>query len=104
MDKWVYEITDLLIQWYVFKPYVFYRQRLLRVALVPPLTCAKLLPKPMLVVTVSKPGSVCVCSVAQLCPTLCKPTDGIAHQSALSLGFSRQEYWSGLPYLTLHQS
>ena len=104
MDKWVYEITDLLIQWYVFKPYVFYRQRLLRVALVPPLTCAKLLPKPMLVVTVSKPGSVCVCSVAQLCPTLCNPTDCIAHQSALSLGFSRQEYWSGLPYLTLHQS
>ena len=70
MDKWVYEITDLLIQWYVFKPYVFYRQRLLRVALVPPLTCAKLLPKPMLVVTVSKPGSVCVCALLLSCVRL----------------------------------
>ena len=32
--------------------------------------------------------------VAQSCPTLC---DLIAFQSPLSLGFSRQEYWSGLP-------
>ena len=30
----------------------------------------------------------------QLCPTLCDPTD----QAPLSLGFSRQEYWSGLPF------
>ena len=30
----------------------------------------------------------------QLCPTLCDPIDG----SPPSLGFSRQEYWSGLPY------
>ena len=32
----------------------------------------------------------------QSCPTLCDPTDG-SHQAPLSLGFSRQEYWSGLP-------
>ena len=32
----------------------------------------------------------------QLCPTLCDPVDG-SHQAPPSLGFSRQEYWSGLP-------
>ena len=32
----------------------------------------------------------------QLCPTLCDPIDG-TQQAPLSLGFSRQEYWSGLP-------
>ena len=30
-------------------------------------------------------------------PTLCNPT-GAAHQAPLSLGFSRQEHWSGLPF------
>ena len=30
--------------------------------------------------------------------TLCDPLDCIAHQAPLSLGFSRQEYWSGLPF------
>ena len=33
----------------------------------------------------------------QLCPTLCGPMDCVAHQASLSMGFSRQEYWSGLP-------
>ena len=32
----------------------------------------------------------------QSCPTLCDPTDG-TQQAPLSLGFSRQEYWNGLP-------
>ena len=32
-------------------------------------------------------------------PTLCDPMDCIACQAPLSLGFSRQEYWSGLPCL-----
>ena len=32
----------------------------------------------------------------QLCPTLCDPMD-LACQATLSMGFSRQEYWSGLP-------
>ena len=32
--------------------------------------------------------------VAQLCLTLCNPVD----QASPSLGFSRQEYWSGLPF------
>ena len=29
-------------------------------------------------------------------PTLCNPWT-VAHQAPLSMGFSRQEYWSGLP-------
>ena len=32
----------------------------------------------------------------QSCLTLCDPMD-VACQAPLSLGFSRQEYWSGLP-------
>ena len=33
------------------------------------------------------------------CPTLCDPMDSLlAHQAPLSVGFSRQEYWSGLPF------
>ena len=35
--------------------------------------------------------------VTQLCPTLCDPMDYIVCQVPLSMGFSRQEYWSGLP-------
>ena len=31
------------------------------------------------------------------CLTLCDPTHG-SHQAPLSLGSSRQEYWSGLPF------
>ena len=33
--------------------------------------------------------------VAQSCPTLCDPWT-VAHQAPLSMGFSRQEYWSAL--------
>ena len=34
---------------------------------------------------------------AKLCPclTFCKPMDYIAHQTPLSMEFSRQEYWKG---------
>ena len=51
---------------------------------------------------------VCVCarararvySVAQLCLALCDPMDcSVALQAPLSMGFSRQEYWSGLHFL-----
>ena len=35
--------------------------------------------------------------VAQLCPTLCDQWT-VAYQGPLSMGFSRQEYWSGLPF------
>ena len=34
---------------------------------------------------------------AKLCPTLATPWTA-AHQAPLSTGFSRQEYWSGLPF------
>ena len=35
--------------------------------------------------------------VAKSCPTLATPRT-VARQSPLSMGFSRQEYWSGLPF------
>ena len=34
----------------------------------------------------------------QLCPTLWDPMDCTVHQAPLSMGFSRQEYWGGLPF------
>ena len=37
------------------------------------------------------------CLVAKLCPTLCDPWT-VARQAPLSMGFSRQEYWSGFPF------
>ena len=44
---------------------------------------------------------VCVCVlVIQSCPTLCDFMDCIACQAPLSMAFSRQEYWSGLPFLS----
>ena len=36
--------------------------------------------------------------VAQSCPTLCDPMDSSLHQVPPSMGFSRQEYWSGLTF------
>ena len=40
-----------------------------------------------------------VCAkLLQSCLTLCDPMDYIACQAPLSKGFSKQEYWSGLPF------
>ena len=40
----------------------------------------------------------------QSCPTLCDPIDS-SHQAPLSLGFSRQEHWNGLPLpSSMHES
>ena len=36
--------------------------------------------------------------VAQPCATLFDPMDLSSHQAPLSMRFSRQEYWSGLPF------
>ena len=36
--------------------------------------------------------------VTQSCPTLCDPMDSSLHQAPPSMGFSRQAYWSGLPF------
>ena len=40
---------------------------------------------------------VCMCAQSlKSCPTLCDSMD-CSHQAPLSMGFSRQEYWSGFP-------
>ena len=40
----------------------------------------------------------------QSCLTLCDPTDG-SPPGSLSLGFSRKEHWSGLPFPSpMHKS
>ena len=38
----------------------------------------------------------------QSCPALCNPMEYVyvTHQALLSKGFSRQEYWSGLSFLS----
>ena len=36
--------------------------------------------------------------VAQSCLTLCDPMGSSLHQALPSMGFSRQEYWRGLPF------
>ena len=67
---------------------------------------------------------LCACFITKMCLTLCDPVDyslpvytsllcvlscfshvrlsvtswTVARQAALSMGFSRQEYWSGLPF------
>ena len=45
------------------------------------------------------PMSKClgICILSHLCMTLRDPMDYIAHQVPLSMGFSRQEYWSWFP-------
>ena len=35
--------------------------------------------------------------VAQLCPILCDPM-GVDYHASPSMGFSRPEYWSGVPF------
>ena len=45
----------------------------------------------------SSNSSVSESEVTQSCPTLCDPMD-CSLQASLSMGFSRQEYWSGLPF------
>ena len=45
-------------------------------------------------------GIAAAAKLLQSCPTLCNPIDA-AHQAPPSLGFSRQEHWSGLPFLAL---
>ena len=39
----------------------------------------------------------CCCAPAQSCPLFATPWT-VALQASLSMGFSRQEYWSGLPF------
>ena len=44
-----------------------------------------------------QPAAAAAAKSLQSCPTLCDPTDGSPPGSP-SLGFSRQEHWSGLPF------
>ena len=49
-------------------------------------------------VTIPSCVYLCVCVlISQLCLTLCNPW-AVACQASLSVGFSGQEYWSGLPF------
>ena len=58
-----------------------------------------------------KEWSIDICAAAaaaakslQSCPTLCDPIDG-SQPGCPSLGFSRQEHWSGLPFPSpMHES
>ena len=43
------------------------------------------------------PGNGVCAKRLQLCPPLCGHMGCIAHRAPLSMGFSRQEHWSGLP-------
>ena len=50
------------------------------------------------------PAAATTAKSLQWCPTLCDPIDGL-HQALPSLGFSRQEHWSGLPFPSpMHES
>ena len=51
-------------------------------------------------------GHAAAAKSLQSCPTLCVPIDHqAAHQAPPSLGFSRQEHWSGLPFPSpMHES
>ena len=42
------------------------------------------------------PHAAAAAKSLQSCPTLCNPIDG-SHQAPPSMGFSRQEHWSGVP-------
>ena len=47
---------------------------------------------------------LCYAKSLQSCQTVCDPIDG-SHQGPPSLGFSRQEHWSGLPFPSpMHES
>ena len=43
----------------------------------------------------------CCCLVGKLCLTLLGPPGTVACQAPLSVGFPRQEHWSGLPFPSL---
>ena len=46
------------------------------------------------------PAALHVCTLSPCLVQLCATPWTVAHQSPLSMGFSRQEYWSGLPFPT----
>ena len=61
------------------------------------LLCAALIHIPY--ASLSVPGCCSCLLVAKSCPTFLWPPWTVAHQAPLSMGFPRQEYWSGWPCL-----
>ena len=47
--------------------------------------------------TIHTSTCACTCLVSKSCPTLCSSMDCVARQAPLTMGFSRQKYWRGLP-------
>ena len=50
-----------------------------------------------LLATLNNLANIYCCLVAKSCSTLCHPPT-VASWAPLSMEFSRQEYWSGLPF------
>ena len=46
----------------------------------------------------TEPAAAAAAKSHQSCPTLQPHGLDLAHQAPLSMGFSREEYWSGLPF------
>ena len=62
------------------------------------------LPPPIVVVDFIGTAAAAAAASLQSCPTLCDPIDG-SPQAPPSLGFSRQEHCSGLPFPSpMHES
>ena len=65
------------------------------------LTPYRLHSAPSMLSPLHSPVCVCVLLVDQSCPTLCNPMDCSSlppAQASLSMEFSRQGYWNGLPF------
>ena len=55
------------------------------------------------ILLLAMPGAAAAAKLLQSCPTLCDPIDG-SPPGFPSLGFSRQEHWSGLPFPSVNES
>ena len=83
---------------FVIRSYIKSLRRLRRAGEVDLITTGDRAVSPVLRLTFQKslPGGL----IAKLCPTHTTPWT-IACQAPVFMGFSRQEYWSGLPFLSL---
>ena len=60
-------------------------------------TCTQIFLAALFIIAKAESNPVrCCCLVTKSCPTLLQPH--VACQPPLSMGFFRQEYWSGLPF------
>ena len=59
---------------------------------------------PIRMAVIQKFAAAAAAKSLQSCPTLCDPIDG-SHRAPPSLGFSREEHWSGVPFPSpMHES